>query len=78
MNNLTLAEIERAVILSAWQRSGYDVLATARALDVGKTTIYRKLHGYGVGKPLIVQKIMCEEASRQLNELRAQLCEVTA
>ena len=39
----TLAEVERAVILAAYQRSNRKTLETARLLGIGKTTLYRKL-----------------------------------
>lgn len=39
----TMAEIERAMILAAYQRSNRRPLLAARLLGIGKTTMYRKL-----------------------------------
>jgi DNA-binding NtrC family response regulator len=44
-----LAEVERQTILSALERLNGDKLMTARALGIGKTTLYRKLKEYGMG-----------------------------
>ena len=43
----TMAEVERAMILAAFQRSNRRPLAAARLLGVGKTTFYRKLREIG-------------------------------
>jgi two-component system response regulator HydG len=43
----SLAEVERHAILSALERLNGDKLMTARALGIGKTTLYRKLKEYG-------------------------------
>jgi len=43
----SLAEVERLAILSALERLNGDKLMTARALGIGKTTLYRKLKEYG-------------------------------
>jgi transcriptional regulator of acetoin/glycerol metabolism len=39
----TMAEVERAMILAAYQRSNRRPLEAARLLGIGKTTLYRKL-----------------------------------
>lgn len=39
----TIAEVERTMILAAYQRSNRQPLAAARLLGIGKTTMYRKL-----------------------------------
>ena len=39
----TLAEVERAAISAAYQRSNRKPLEAARLLGIGKTTLYRKL-----------------------------------
>jgi DNA-binding NtrC family response regulator len=39
----TLAEVERTMILAAFQKSNRKPLETARLLGIGKTTLYRKL-----------------------------------
>ena len=39
----TLAEVERATIVAAYQRSNRKPLEAARLLGIGKTTLYRKL-----------------------------------
>jgi transcriptional regulator of acetoin/glycerol metabolism len=39
----TLAEVERAMIVAAYQRSRRKPLEAARLLGIGKTTFYRKL-----------------------------------
>ena len=39
----TMAEVERAMILAAYQRSNRKTLDAARLLGIGKTTLYRKL-----------------------------------
>ena len=38
-----MAEVERAMILAAYQRSNRKSLEAARLLGIGKTTLYRKL-----------------------------------
>ena len=42
----TLAEMERAMILAAYQRSNRKPLDAARLLGIGKTTLYRKLREF--------------------------------
>jgi two-component system response regulator HydG len=44
----TLAEMEKRAILSTLQQVNGDKLLAARLLDIGKTTLYRKLKEYGV------------------------------
>ena len=39
----TMAEVERAMIAAAYQRSNRSPLEAARLLGIGKTTLYRKL-----------------------------------
>lgn len=39
----TMAEMERSMILAAYQRSNRRPLEVARLLGIGKTTVYRKL-----------------------------------
>jgi DNA-binding NtrC family response regulator len=39
----TMAEVERALIAAAYERSNHKPLETARLLGIGKTTVYRKL-----------------------------------
>jgi transcriptional regulator of acetoin/glycerol metabolism len=39
----TMAQMERTMILAAYHRSNRRPLLAARLLDIGKTTIYRKL-----------------------------------
>ena len=39
----TLAEVERAMIVAAYQKSSRKPLEAARLLGIGKTTFYRKL-----------------------------------
>ena len=46
----TLRELERKAILDAVQVTGGDLLRAAKLLGIGKTTIYRKLKGYRLGK----------------------------
>jgi transcriptional regulator of acetoin/glycerol metabolism len=38
-----MAEMERTMILAAYQRSGRRALEAARLLGIEKTTVYRKL-----------------------------------
>jgi transcriptional regulator of acetoin/glycerol metabolism len=38
-----MAEVERAMIVAAYQRSSRKPLEAARLLGIGKTTMYRKL-----------------------------------
>ena len=43
----TMAEVERAMILAAYQKSNRKPLEAARLLGIGKTTLYRKLREMG-------------------------------
>jgi DNA-binding NtrC family response regulator len=43
----TMAEVERAIIVAAYERSNGNPLETARLLGIGKTTVYRKLREMG-------------------------------
>ena len=43
-----LAEVEKRAILNALDRLKGNKLLTARALGIGKTTLYRKLRTYGI------------------------------
>jgi DNA-binding NtrC family response regulator len=47
---LPLAELEKQAILGALQQLNGDKLMTARALGIGKTTLYRKLKEYGISQ----------------------------
>jgi transcriptional regulator of acetoin/glycerol metabolism len=48
---LPLVEVEKHAILHAYAVFKGDALATAKHLDIGKTTLYRKLQSYGVVVP---------------------------
>ena len=43
----TMAEVERAMVVAAYQRSNRRPLEAARLLGIGKTTLYRKLREIG-------------------------------
>ena len=43
----TMAEMERTLILAAYERSNRRPLEAARLLGIGKTTVYRKLRAMG-------------------------------
>jgi transcriptional regulator of acetoin/glycerol metabolism len=43
----TMAEMERAIIAAAYERSNHRPLEAARLLGIGKTTVYRKLRAMG-------------------------------
>lgn len=45
---LPLDELERRAILSTLNQTGGDKQAAARALGIGKTTLYRKLKQYQI------------------------------
>jgi len=45
---LTIAEMEKQAILKTLRQLHGDKLTTARLLGIGKTTLYRKLKGYGI------------------------------
>lgn len=54
---MTLAEVEKAHILKALEECEWNAQATAKAIKIGKTTVYRKLKTYGfVGKYGIMRK----------------------
>jgi two-component system response regulator HydG len=42
-----MAEMERAMVLAAYERSNRRPLEAARLLGIGKTTLYRKLREIG-------------------------------
>jgi DNA-binding NtrC family response regulator len=48
-----LAEIERAAIVFAIEHYGGRMSQVARALKIGRSTLYRKLHEYGLAEMLI-------------------------
>lgn len=52
-NIVPLAEVERQTILNALERLNGNKLMTARALGIGKTTLYRKLKEYGICTPVM-------------------------
>ena len=43
----TMAEVERAMIVAAFEKSNRKPLEAARLLGIGKTTVYRKLRAMG-------------------------------
>jgi transcriptional regulator of acetoin/glycerol metabolism len=43
----TMAEVERSVLVAAYERSNRKPLEAARLLGIGKTTMYRKLREIG-------------------------------
>jgi transcriptional regulator of acetoin/glycerol metabolism len=43
----TMAEVKRAMIVAAYERSNRKPLEAARLLGIGKTTVYRKLREMG-------------------------------
>jgi DNA-binding NtrC family response regulator len=48
-----LAEIERAAIVFAIEHHGGRMSRVARALKIGRSTLYRKLHEYGLAQELL-------------------------
>ncbi len=48
-----LAEIERAAIVFAIEHHGGRMSRVARALKIGRSTLYRKLHEYGLAQEMI-------------------------
>jgi DNA-binding NtrC family response regulator len=48
-----LAEIERAAIVFAIEHHGGRMSRVARALKIGRSTLYRKLHEYGLAEEMI-------------------------
>jgi two-component system response regulator HydG len=49
----SMAELERRAILGAIEQFHGDKLSAARALGIGKTTLYRKLKDYGAAEPVV-------------------------
>lgn len=49
--SMTLRELEKWAILASMQRTGNNLMAVCRELDVGRTTLYRKLRNYGWRRP---------------------------
>ena len=47
-STMKLADIERQAIFQALTVCNGNVVRAAQVLDIGKTTIYRKLAGYGI------------------------------
>ena len=47
---LSLAEIEKRAILTTLEQVNGDKLLAARLLDIGKTTLYRKLKEYEIAE----------------------------
>ncbi len=52
----SLAEMEKQAILDTIRRLNGDKLGAAKALGIGKTTLYRKLKEYGIGEPMGVMQ----------------------
>jgi two-component system response regulator HydG len=52
----SLKEIERQAIMRALQEAGGSPVRAAKSLGIGKTTIYRKLREYGLGKQTSVPR----------------------
>jgi len=50
-NIVPLEEIEKAVLLHALKTMNYNMSTTASALGIGRTTLYRKVHKYGIPVP---------------------------
>jgi len=48
----TLADVERDLIVFALQHYGYRMSRVARALGIGRSTLYRKLREYGLDEGL--------------------------
>jgi DNA-binding NtrC family response regulator len=65
----TLAAVERRAIEYAYSKCGGNMVATAKALDMGKTTLYRKLRDYGVYRGPVCAK--CGAAGRAAGEVKA-------
>ncbi len=58
-----MKDVERDLIHQAIQACGGDINQAARALGVGKTTIYRKLHEWGENPKLLSQAAALGEYS---------------
>jgi hypothetical protein len=68
-----LAEIEKEAILTALRIFDGDKLATATALGIGKTTLYRKLAEYGeMAKHPLYQEMQAAKPERDANEAQNQ------
>jgi len=70
----TLAEIEQLAIVGAWRAHNYHIPETAKALGMGRSTIYRKLRDYGVetdGRHQVVARLEARIAQLQV-ELDAE------
>ncbi len=48
----TLAEMERTAIVESLVASGHDKRRAAQMLGIGLSTLYRKLHEYGISETL--------------------------
>lgn len=46
-NGKTLGQLERHAIVATLIRTGFNISRTCRELDIGRTTLYRKLKQYG-------------------------------
>ncbi len=49
--SMTLAELEKWAIESAMERYNHSIRKTARKLEMGRSTLYRKLRQYGWEQP---------------------------
>lgn len=68
-----LAEIEKEAILTALRIFDGDKLATATALGIGKTTLYRKLAEYGeILKHPLYQEMQAAKKEENANEAQNQ------
>jgi len=48
-NGSTLAEMEKSHIKNICEQTGWNIMAAARILDIGRRSLYRKLHKYHLG-----------------------------
>lgn len=46
----TLETLIKSHVLNVYRNKGYNMMQTARALGIGRTTLYRYLRRYGVKK----------------------------
>ena len=53
---MTLADIEKRAILETLASNGFNVRKTCESLQIGKTTMYRKLHQWDL-RTLIPAKV---------------------
>lgn len=68
-----LAEIEKETILNALTVFDRDKVATATALGIGKTTLYRKLAEYGeMPKHPLYQEMEAAKTERNATEAQTQ------